>query len=188
MRINNDNYDEYINSNYPRAIFIKEETYYDEPYYLQKNFGGLNDCTIMSISYMIKQKNIMRLIDVIYETVEKAAKCYFYKENIGTIPVFINSIIKKAYNMKGKGGYFKNIGFNIKTILKNLPHSPVILSMYNDGNNYYKNHSVTIVGYKQYSYNNKDIYLLEIRDNWNKTASYVDYQKLSNISSINYLI
>ena len=62
LRINNDNYDEYINSNYPRAIFIKEETYYSEPYYLQKNFGGLNDCTIMSISYMIKQKNIMRFM------------------------------------------------------------------------------------------------------------------------------
>ena len=187
MRIYNKNLEEYINKNYPGATLVKSQTYYGKPYYLQKNYGGANDCTLMSISYTIKKLYSNYIISDIYNKVEAAAKCFLYKENIGTIPVFINSIIKKAYGLKAEGKLIKNVGFTAKTIIKKLEKSPVILSIFSDGNSYYKNHSITVVGYKQYNFNNKPIYLFEVRDNWNSDSSYVDYQKMCNISSINYI-
>ena len=60
--------------------------------------------------------------------------------------------------------------------------------MYSDGRNYYSNHSVLIVGYREYPLNNskKAIRFLIVQDNWNKNVSFIDYDKLSIVSSINY--
>ena len=52
--------------------------------------------------------------------------------------------------------------------------------MWKDGLEYYKNHSVLIVGYLQ----TVDKKMLVIYDNWFKSVSYIDYDKLSVISSI----
>ena len=63
---------------------------------------------------------------------------------------------KLKINLKTKSAYIKGVGFNlnsIKTILNN--QKPIILTMHNDGRNYYKVHSVTIIGYDIYSINNK---------------------------------
>lgn len=57
----------------------------------------------------------------------------------------------------------------------------MLLNLWNDGRNYYKNHSVLIIGYKITENND---FILTIYDNWYKHNSYIDYNKLSIISSI----
>ena len=58
----------------------------------------------------------------------------------------------------------------------------MVLSLWNDGRNYYKNHSVIIVGFNEF----KTKKILTVYDNWHETLSYIDYDKLSIISCINY--
>lgn len=86
-------------------------------------------------------------------------------------------------NHKVKGLYFKNICYNFDFIKKQIQENkPMVLNMHKHP--YYGDHSVTIVGYaitvsgKQY---------LVIYDNWYNTTSYIDFQKLNIISSINWL-
>ena len=59
--------------------------------------------------------------------------------------------------------------------------------MWNDGRDIYKNHSVVVAGYQCYKIDGKDVRLLAIYDNWAKEIRYIDYKKLSIISSIHYL-
>ena len=91
-------------------------------------------------------------------------------------------------NLKTKSAYIKGVGFNlnsIKTILNN--QKPIILTMHNDGRDYYKMHSVTVIGYDIYSLNNKKIIpFLLVYDNWTKISNYIDYTRLSSLSCINY--
>lgn len=83
--------------------------------------------------------------------------------------------------------YLKNIGFNFNTIKKQLDQgNPVIISMMNDGRNVYKNHSIVVIGYNVYKIDNRDIRILAVYDNWSREVRYIDYERLSIISSINY--
>jgi uridylate kinase len=61
---------------------------------------------------------------------------------------------------------------------------PVVLSITNDGRGYYKNHSVTVVGYRIYKADNKEIKMLILYDNWAFSESLLDYNKLSVLSAI----
>ena len=154
---------------------------------LQKNFGGSYDCSLTSITALgLFKNNYNQNADDIYSKVEKIAKKYFYSaEKFGTIPIFIKNIINNAFNVNSKSKYIKGVGFNWELIKKNIDNkNPMILSISNDGRNYYTNHSVTIVGYREYSPTNAKI--LVIYDNWSNVRSCIDYNKLSCISSINY--
>lgn len=150
---------------------------------LQKDYGKPYDCTLTCITAILSRG---KDVEKVYEKVEKVAEKHLYDgDSHGTIPVFIKAIIDKVANVDSKRGYGKGIGYNwevIKTIIRT--NKPIVLSMQNDGRNYYKNHSVTIVGFREY--NNGEAKLLVIYDNWKKSVSYVDYDKLSVISSINY--
>ena len=55
MRLSDSNLKSYIAQNYPGATYVCAKTYYHRPYLLQKNFGGLNDCTLTSITYCISK-------------------------------------------------------------------------------------------------------------------------------------
>jgi hypothetical protein len=62
------------------------------------------------------------------------------------------------------------------------------LNIHNDGRDYYKNHSVVVVGFVTYQIDGgKQIHMIAVYDNWTNSIGYVDYQKLSKISSVNYL-
>ena len=63
--------------------------------------------------------------------------------------------------------------------------------MFNDGRNYYKNHSIVILGYETFRLKAddgkiKNVDMLIIYDNWSKNIGYVDYDLVSEISCINY--
>jgi hypothetical protein len=123
-----------------------------------------------------------------YAEIEKIAKKFFYNGDFGTLPFFIRSIMKKAYGARiAKAAYLKCVGFNQHTIMNLIDKNiPVILSVFNDGRSFYVSHSITIVGYKTFNINGKILCFFMVYDNWAKTISYVDYEVLSPVSSINY--
>ena len=163
---------------------------------VQKDYGLALDCTLTSITtiiyYLVKEKEITHEI---YEVVEKIAKKYFYNgEKLGTIPIFIKKIFDESLRkflpnkrINSKQFIFKQIGYNWNKLCKEIDNNnPVILSIWNDGRNYYKNHTVTVIGYRIFKVNNKKIKTLIIYDNWSKAKSYLDFKKLYGISSVNY--
>lgn len=148
---------------------------------LQKDYGKDKDCTLTSITAILGGNP-----QETYDKVEKIALKYGYNgDTYGTIPIFTKSIIDKASGTKSKQGYLKNIGYSWKKIQELINNNQsIILSLNKDGRDYYKNHSVVIVGWV--ILNNKTR-LLKIYDNWYLTPAYIDYDKLSLISSINYM-
>lgn len=178
--------------------FIAEQKIINNfPSLLQKDYGAPQDCTLVSITSIVNYlTNLKHDPEDIYEYTEEIAKGYFYNGNsYGTIPIFVNNIFNKViakFNLqkRPKSGYMKNVGYNIHKIKQQIYNgNPVILNIQNDGRNYYKNHSVVIVGFTTYQIDNgQQIHMLTIYDNWAKEYSCVDYNRLCSISSINYLI
>lgn len=155
---------------------------------LQQEYGGANDCTLCSITAIAAYlENYARSFFDLYARVETAAHKYHYDPNeMGTFPTYINNIIDDTFGVKSKKKYGKTIGYTWNAICEQInAHNPVILSVHNDGRNYYVNHSIVVVGYMEYSTGAK---LLCVYDNWTKTISYVDYKKLPLISCINYFV
>ena len=157
---------------------------------LQENYGGALDCTLTSITCALWYFYPDLSDTQIYDAVEKAAKKYFYEESkSGTNPLFINCIINKAaqylnINVKSGSFYFKFNDYTFNKICRCInENKPVVLNISWDGNNYYTNHSVLIIGYCQF----KDKKFLKIYDNWGKEVRYIDYQKLHFLSSFNYV-
>ena len=173
---------QYVKDTYGNASLTSKKIIGGITPLLQSHYGGDMDCTLTSITTILNNGNAVE----VYKKVEQIAKKYFYNSNRGTNPLVIKCILDKMTNKKSKRGYLKNIGYSwssIKTLIK--ANKPIILSMNNDGRNYYKNHSVTIVGYAEY--NGGKVKMLAVYDNWSRSTRYIDYNKLSVISSINYI-
>ena len=191
--LTNNNIESYLLWKYPKYTEAKEieSKILSFTPLLQSNYGKEKDCTLCSITAYIynETKDISPL--EIYSKVEKIATKYFYNGDIyGTIPFFNGRILSEALENQQKIGqkYFKGIGFsftNIQTLINN--NKPVILSINSDGRDFYKNHTVTIIGYKIYRMDDKkDFYMLAVYDNWSKTVRYIDYRAMSYLSSITY--
>lgn len=166
------------------------------PALLQKDYGGLNDCTLTSMTAFLMLLKKATFANDIYKVVESLAKQYGYTGSKGTNPflikrIFDNALIALKIKKETKARFIKNIGYNFNLIKQIIDAgTPIILSMYSDGRNYYSNHSVLIVGYREYplvnSSRKKTMRFLMVQDNWNKEVSFIDYEKLSIVSSINY--
>lgn len=163
---------------------------------LQNNYGLALDCSLTSITEVVKRElNDVRSAHAIYSFVEKIAEKHFYEGNkFGTIPIFIKSILNKTLKHFGaartcsKSAYLKDVGFNWNSITKQIKkNNLVILNMWNDGRNYYKDHTVTVVGYRVYRVENTLVKLLVVHDNWHDEISFVDYRAMNRIASINYI-
>lgn len=160
--------------------------------YLQNDFGPTNDCTLTSAMTILKY--YLKDIDenVIYNTIYKFGLKYGFTEKWGTIPVVHRIILSKAaqelkLNNKFTSCYIKGIGYNFEKIKKVLDENKlVMLSVFNDGRNYYESHSITVVGYEIYTINGKEVPMLLVYDNWYNSYSYVDYSRISPISMIVY--
>ena len=90
---------------------------------LQNDYGGDCDCTLTSITACINyHRKGQDTPEQIYNEVEKIAKKYFYRGNIGTMAFFIQKIydesLKKFPCAKKKTyqGFFKGVAFNFNTI------------------------------------------------------------------------
>lgn len=156
---------------------------------LQNDYGEANDCTLTSITCVIRWMRPSVSANDIYNQVEKTAKNYGYKGNYGTPTLVIKGIYQKiinAFGLKKKvhSRYLKNIGFGWNYIKKEIDeHQPVLLNLWKDGRDFYKNHTVLIVGYLEIA----EKRFLAIYDNWYHGVSYIDYDKLNAICSIDFL-
>lgn len=167
LRLNKNNIINYILEKYDdfdEAVSVLKNTLEIEPF-LQRRYGefGDGDCFLTSVMTCIRYYSKNKLSDEeIYPVVRKIAKDHFFSSKVGTNPIMMKSIFDKSlaqFNFKTKtsSGYLKNIGFNLATIKNNIrKQKPVIFSMFNDGRNYYKSHSITVVGFETFKLlNNK---------------------------------
>lgn len=156
---------------------------------LQNDYGEANDCTLTSITCVIKWMKPGLDVNDIYNQVEATAKRFGYTGNHGTPSLVIKGIYQKiinAFGLKKKvhSRYLKDIGFGWNYIKKEIDeYQPVLLNLWKDGRDFYKNHSILIIGYLEIA----EKRFLAVYDNWYKGISYVDYDKLSIISSIDFL-
>lgn len=159
---------------------------------LQKDYGEAQDCTLTSITSIVYFLSKNKLsIQEIYNQVEKIAKKYLYKGTRGTPFLTMRKIFHEAlklYEMpQAYMGIGKDLGYNFATIRNQInKNNPIMLSMLTDGRDYYNNHSVTVFGYEIYKVKNKQIKMLCVYDNWITNIRYVDYNKMSAISTIHY--
>lgn len=159
---------------------------------LQSDYGLEGDCTVTSMTCILEFLH-HKPIQQTYDTIEKIDMKYGYNGTMGTLPIFINTVLKQAEKQLGckqsswKSGYGKGIGFCFDTIVKCVDKGkPAILSMLYDGRNYYNNHSVTVIGYAQYLVNGRNQRFILLYDNWTKEKTYLDYELLGAVSSLNY--
>lgn len=198
-RISSLNIQDYIAEMYPELFWgtCYEVVLNDIPALLQKDYGEANDCTLTSLTAIgVFLKKNQKTANEIYKVVEHFAKHYGYTGTAGTNPFVIKRIFDSVLTILSvykdtKVRYLKNIGYNFSLIKKTLDAgNPLILSMHSDGRQYYQNHSVLIIGYKEYKLSNistqKIKRFLMVQDNWTKEVSFIDYDKLSIISSINF--
>ena len=198
-RISSLNIQDYIAEMYPELFWCTcyEVVLNDIPALLQKDYGEANDCTLTSLTAIgVFLKKNQKTANEIYKVVEHFAKHYGYTGTAGTNPFVIKRIFDSVLTVLSvykdtKVRYLKNIGYNFSLIKKTLDAgTPLILSMHSDGRQYYQNHSVLIIGYKEYKLSNintqKIKRFLMVQDNWTKEVSFIDYDKLSIISSINF--
>lgn len=159
------------------------------------------NCSITSIATCVNYY-CSRTCDIneIYAVTETIANNYFYDPaKFGTMPFFIKTIYDQdlKYFQKPKvikSKYIKHLGFSFKTIKQQIDNKhPVILSLYTDNRNFYRSHTVVIIGYAQFNLFNSETTLFEkkkvknmllVYDNWSKEISYIDPDVLSPISSI----
>jgi hypothetical protein len=159
---------------------------------LQKDYGEDNDCTLTSITAIVNfLSGGKRPVQEYYDYTEQIAKKYFYRGSRGTpfltIRKIYHEVLKHFGFSKAHARYLKDVGYKFSHIQAEINKgNPLVLSISNDGLNYYQNHSVTIVGYEIYKINNKKVPMIAIYDNWYKAISYVDYNKISTVSSIHY--
>ena len=185
MRLSDENISKYAPGN-----IIAQKKIADINPLLQNNYGGDQGCTLTSITTVIKWLRPDLAINTIYNEVERIARKYGYHPNFGTlnivIPPIFNLVLKSfRINKKTSSRYLKDVGYCYRFIRENIDtNKPVMLNLWKDGRDYYKNHTVLIIGYREI----EDKKMLAIYDNWYKSVSYIDYDKLSIISSIVYLI
>ena len=161
---------------------------------LQKDFGKEHDsdCTLTSITTILTYY-CNKSPQIIYDIVLKHALKFCYTERTGTQPpamrIIMNRVAKelglkkKAYVRYGKG-----IGYNFAGIKQHIDQGrPLMLSLFNDGRDWYKDHSVTIIGYSEYKLDGKKtVRMLKVYDNWYSEVMYINYELLHLFSSIHY--
>lgn len=156
---------------------------------LQNDYGERDDCTLTSITCVIKWMRPSLDVNEIYNKVEETAKKYGYRGQGGTPNLVIKSLYQNIIKSFGlnkvvHSRYFKNIGFGWRYIKKEINEfQPILLNLWKDGRNFYQNHTILIVGYLEVL----DKKFLAVYDNWYHGVSYVDYNKLSVICSIDFL-
>ena len=149
---------------------------------LQKDFGKAKGCTVTSLAFLYGAER--------YPQIEKIAKRYGYNgDRHGTNPLRIKTIMQACSKQLGLGGvcrarYGKGIGYTYKRIKALIDSGAyVLLNLLDDGRGYYHDHTVTVIGYEEYERGR----FLTVFDNWNLDTCYVDFDKLSIISGINWM-
>ncbi len=183
MRLNNNNLFQYVCDTYGPVMKVTTKVIDGYTPLRQNDYGKDNDCSLVCITSILSEGQPQET----YDKVESIALKHGYNgDGSGTNPFMIKTIFDEASGKKTKRAYGKGIGFTWKKIKELVDKDvPIILSLNSDGRGCYKNHSVVIAGVKEF---NDEHRFLIVYDNWYLTRAYIDYEKLSMIASINYLL
>lgn len=142
----------------------------------------------------------------IFRTVLSCTNRLTYNEKgRGTNPFFIRPILKATLRRFGLAAkysthsrYLRSIpllGYRYKTIVRLLQahRLPLLLNLFIDKRHYYHDHTVTCIGFCEYTFTAADgkrytKRFLQIHDNWCTSVSLIDYDRIGVISSIVYII
>lgn len=146
---------------------------------------GSGNCTLVSmvrsIEYLKDLKGLDRIPKdrrQIYEDSKKIARKYFYTDKYGTLPALAGNIYESIflhydYNAYSKGYFIWDFDDNV---VREIDLSyPVI---FNIARGYYKNHSITISGYRIYQLGRRKIKIAIIHDSWRKSVRYLNFSQL----------
>ena len=172
----------------------------------QADYGEANDCTITSMATINEYYAKPELRESFLSFYNTVLSCenpdWIYNgSKYGTLPFMIEYLMKETIKHYQKLGYMRDIKdvhtrygkglqYNYETIVGSLvANNPVVLNIMGDSDtDYYHDHSILVVGFREYSTDSgKKIKLLRVFDNWSISARYVDYDALPSISSINFI-
>lgn len=150
---------------------------------LQRDYGLRQDCTLTCMACIFGEGH--------YGALERIAIRHGYNgETHGTWPWTVRAIMAEFLRTWGISGqpraaYGKGVGWRWSTVKGIIAQrsAPVILNLWRDGRGYYADHSVTVIGVEEY----ERARFLVVYDCWSEGLSLVDYDKLSIISSINWV-
>ena len=173
---------EQLHTDYPSAGKLLRARNLGGDALLQRNLGGAQNCTITSLAFLFGAER--------YGEIERLAlhRGYFPKWR-GTNPFFIRAIMYRCRRRFGvsahcRVAYGKGVMFTYRRIQRIIDGGEyLLLNLLRDGRGYYRDHTVTVIGYEEYEHAR----FLLLYDNWNAAVSYLDYDKLSPIASINWL-
>lgn len=196
LPLNNDNLTKYLKQKYGdfSGEPIAEGAIKNIKSLLQANFGGENDgdCTLTTIVCLLYFYLPMIAPEILYNTVLKFGLLMGYTPGTGTHPIVMRTLMNTCARILGtkqraRVRYIKGLMFNWKTIKKLVDNNtPFMLSISNDNRSFYKDHSITIIGYMEYKIGNKIVKMLKVYDNWSLEERYVDYNIISPFLSIHY--
>jgi len=182
----------YVDDRYHGHWTVKEEKRIDGvPALLQRTFnGGKNNCTLTSITAIFRYyhdhgyASIPDDVFTIQQDARDIAVRHFFKDEKGTPPTRISTIVTKLWDHYGYTGHSSSrYLWKWSTFERELlANRPFILNM---ANGFYKNHSVTGIGYiiyKKPGY--ADVVLLEVLDNRSEDVRYIDFNEFNFWGSI----
>ncbi|WP_074036813.1 C39 family peptidase [Exiguobacterium sp. AT1b] len=184
--------DLYVNDRYHGRWTLKRSLQIEGvPVLLQRQFeNGKNNCTLTSITAIFRfyrdhgYTNIPDDVTQIQEDVREIAFMHHFKDEKGTPPTQIATIITKlwkryGYDGRGSSRYL----WKWSTFERELKAGrPFVLNM---ANGFYKNHSVTGIGYLQFEKRGfPDVILLAVLDNRSKDVRYIDFNEFNFWGSI----
>ena len=195
-RIVKETVEEYLNKNYgaEKVSLVKEKCLDMKPL-LQDDYGVDNCCSITSITSVLFNSGVAKSTSPIakdaFDKVHKNAKLFFFGKR-GTNPFLIKPIFDRTLKQYGARahtgfGFVKGIGVRFNGIRKKIDAGiPLVFSLLWDGLGFYGDHTMLIVGYAVYSADGKQHRFLLLHDNWAKTVSYLDFDRLPPVCSINW--
>lgn len=186
----------YVNDRYqPGWRLVEEERMLGVPALLQRAFeNGRNSCTLTSITAIFsfyREQGYDAIPDdvvTLQRDVRAIALRHAFTDERGTPPIRIAAIIREVwryYGYTGRGS--SRYVWTWRTFHREFKaRSPFILNM---ANGYYKNHSVTGIGYLRFEKNGSpDVILLEVFDNRAASVRYIDFNAFNRWGSISRVI
>lgn len=178
------NIDRYMDKNYPHARLIEKNSLI-LPNFLQEDVSkDLNNCSLTSILRVTNFYIPDLDKKVAYNKLYRIAKTRGYIAAIGTLPGVISLIANSFFKnndipLKSSSVYFFRYFYKIKNEIDNK--RPFLMNL---AVGYYRNHTVTVVGYREYFYKDLKVKILEVIDGWTQEVRYIDYSVLNGLFSL----
>lgn len=177
------NLQDYMEKHYPHAQLLAQRQLV-LPNFLQSEFiDGRNNCSLASITRVLEYHLGWNRQDI-YDEVMEIALTFGFRPDYGTFPTKIDDITKEFYRRHGLKGTCRGIymGNFYRPIQREIDRgNPLVMNV---GWGYYKDHSLTVVGYALYRWRGMKIKMLAVLDGWSREVRYLDYTQLNGLYAL----